>query len=187
MDIACDGAIGQQEQGAAKGEGRPVGYEQQEDQATENAAADQQKGTPPPPALIDQRGIVQADGEPDVGDADGRQPDQVPQEIRAEKLLPILIERLEDEQGVNVEKEGGERETNDAHTRHPAPSVAVEPDGQGKPEKRDQVKDGKRHRNGLENMLRREERLWRHLTPRGKAAPIRRADPAPAPPRFRPI
>ena len=116
-------------------------------------------GTAATPAFVNHGGIVQTNAKPDVGNAQRGKPDQVPQEIGRDDLLWSLIERLKDEQRVNIEKQGGERETDHTYPCNPTVPVAIEPDGERQPEKRDQIKNGKRHGHCLENMLRRQKGL----------------------------
>ena len=55
---------------------------------------------------------------------------------------------------MNEEEQGGESQTNHSQARDTGFAVAIEPHGEGKPEKGDQVEDGEREQAGLQEVAR---------------------------------
>src|SRR5579885_3392934 len=92
---------------------------------------------------------MQANHKPDIGDANSRKPDQVPQKILRNQPRSIR-ERPGDQQSMKIEEQRREAKTHHSYTRDHATAVAIEPDRTGQPEKRHQIEDRERKRNDLQ-------------------------------------
>src|SRR5581483_12479547 len=100
-------AVRKQAQGIDVGKGVAIEYQQQEHGQAENGAKKEQERAAAAPARIDQRGIVQTDGEPEIWHTQRGQPDHAPPEVQRDKRRGRR-ERTGDKDGMDKKEEGGE-------------------------------------------------------------------------------
>src|SRR5581483_388861 len=94
---------------------------------------------------------MQADHEPDVGYNQSRKPDEMPQKIYRNQTRG-MGERIGNEECMDKEKESRHAKPYDAHTGNQAVAITVEPDGEREPEKSNEVKHRKCHRESLQKI-----------------------------------
>src|SRR5579859_5477396 len=95
----------------------------------------------PAPLLIDERGIIQPDGKPDIRHPQRGQPDQMPQKILAHQRT-LRRRRPRNQQRVNKEKQRRQPQPHHSQPRNPRLAIPVQPYRKGQPQEGHQVKDG---------------------------------------------